>query len=248
MGKKVAIRAVRILDRLTDLCILLVCVVVLSMCAYALYDNFMIYNNAVDNSVLTYRPVKNKTLVEAGVINDDQVAWLTIDDTTIDFPVMQADNNSKYLNMDPYGNYSLSGSIFVDYRCAGDFSNMFTLLYGHHMQNGAMFGALDNYKDATFFYAHRTGTLTVKDKIYDIMPYAVVPTDVTAYCIFYPSDEDIEELVQYIDDNALYKVDPIEGANIVGLSTCADATSGDRLVVFCNIVEREEQESESEGI
>ena len=240
--------SIRFIDRLIDLAILVVCIVVLSMCGYALYDNFMIYNNAIDTSVLTYRPVKNKTLAEAGIINDDQVAWLTIDDTNIDFPVMQADNNSKYLNMDPYGNYSLSGSIFVDYRCAGDFSNLFTLLYGHHMQNGAMFGALDNYKDATFFYAHRQGTLTVKDTIYDIIPYAVVPTNVQAFCIFYPSDEDIDELVEYIDEHALYKVDPIKDANIVGLSTCADAVSGDRLVVFCNIVEREEQPSESESI
>ncbi|MBR1845920.1 MAG: class B sortase, partial [Oscillospiraceae bacterium] len=60
---------------------------------------------------------------------------------------MQGETNGKYLNTDPYGEYSLSGSIFLDSRNAGDFSDSYSLVYGHHMADGMMFGALDAFFD-----------------------------------------------------------------------------------------------------
>lgn len=51
------------------------------------------------------------------------VAWLTIDDTKIDYPVMQGKDNTEYLNKDPYGDYALAGSIFLD-GCAAAHSRL----------------------------------------------------------------------------------------------------------------------------
>ena len=75
------------------------------------------------------------------------VGWIVVDDTNIDYPVMQGYDNSQYLNLDPYGEYSLSGSIFLDSRNSSDFTDPYSIIYGHHMEYGKMFGAIDDYLD-----------------------------------------------------------------------------------------------------
>jgi SrtB family sortase len=63
----------------------------------------------------------------------DLVGFLTVEGTNIDYPVMQGIDNSHYLNTDPFGAYSLSGSIFLDSRSSPDFSDEYSVIYGHHM-------------------------------------------------------------------------------------------------------------------
>ena len=87
-------------------------------------------------------------------INPEIVGWIKGEGTGIDYPVMQADNNSYYLTHLYNGEYNNNGSIFMDYRNSGDFSDKNTVLYGHHMRNGNMFGDLEQYKDQEFFNAH----------------------------------------------------------------------------------------------
>lgn len=87
-------------------------------------------------------------------INPEIVGWIKGEGTGIDYPVMQADNNSYYLTHLYNGEYNNNGSIFMDYRNSGDFSDKNTVLYGHHMRNGTMFGDLEQYKDQEFFNAH----------------------------------------------------------------------------------------------
>lgn len=55
---------------------------------------------------------------------------------------MQGEDNMEYLNKDPYGDYSLSGSIYMDSRNTSDMSDDYLLLYGHHMENDYMFGSI----------------------------------------------------------------------------------------------------------
>ena len=68
--------------------------------------------------------------------NSDVVAWLYIPDTNVNFPVVKGPSNYTYLNLNYEGNYSISGSIFMDIACSSDFSDAETLLYGHNMHNG----------------------------------------------------------------------------------------------------------------
>ena len=136
-------------------------VLALLVVAYGLYDAWYVYNKANDDSYLRYKPVPGESMAEDMPITDDMVAWITIDDTNIDYPVMQGDNNMEYLNINPYGEYSLSGSIFLDSRNAEDFSDDYSILYGHHMEHGAMFGALDDFYDNDYLRNHSTGTLIV---------------------------------------------------------------------------------------
>ena len=82
---------------------------------YALYDTMYVYDHATGRDYLGFKPdsENQENSVLAATISDDMVAWITLDDTNIDYPVMQGSSNNAYLNTDPFGNYSLSGSIFL---------------------------------------------------------------------------------------------------------------------------------------
>ena len=67
---------------------------------------------------------------------------------------MQGETNLEYLNLDVCGNFALAGSIFLDTRNERDFSDPHSILYGHHMENSAMFGDLDLYKDEECCLTH----------------------------------------------------------------------------------------------
>lgn len=88
-----------------------------------------------------------------------QVAWLKIDGTHIDYPVMQANDNTWYLSHDYYGDTAASGAVFLDFRNAPDFSNELSIIYGHRMNGDLMFSDVAKYRDADFFTAHMTGEL-----------------------------------------------------------------------------------------
>ena len=116
--------------------------------AYALWDNNQVYA-AVDNvqgELLQFKPAADgengASFEELLAINSDVKAWLTLDNTAIDYPVVQGENNFSYINTDVYGDFALAGSIFLDSDCDGSFHDPYSLLYGHHMENSKMFGDL----------------------------------------------------------------------------------------------------------
>ncbi len=77
--------------------------------------------------------------------NADVVAWIDFPGQSISYPVVQAGNNETYLNLTFAGTRSSLGSIFLDYRNDGIASDGNTIIYGHNMRNGSMFGTLKKY-------------------------------------------------------------------------------------------------------
>ena len=229
MSRKVIIFADKLFDRIVILASLLFFLV----CIYAMYDAVMVYYNANDSSVLKYKPdLSNPEVLRE--ISEDAIAWITVDDTRIDYPVMQGKNNKEYLNKNPFGRYSLSGSIFLDARNKSDFSDRYSLLYGHHMDYGAMFGALDEFKDKEYFDSHRTGQLiTVGGKMYKIRFFAAVKVLATDELVFRPNYTSPESLVKMLAQSAMiYEPPDIKGElKLIALSTCQEADTIDRMVV-----------------
>ena len=174
-GKKI----IRLIDGLIDKSILLICIVLFLLGSYGLYDSYMVYQQATDNSILKYKPGYETDDETDKKITGNMVAWLTIDDTNIDYPVMQGEDNNEYLNKDPFGNYALSGSIFLDRRNNPEFKDYYSLIYGHHMEHGMMFGAIDEYLNEDYFNSHRTGSLVVGKKTYKIRIFAVLECEAT---------------------------------------------------------------------
>ena len=217
-----------ILETILDKTAMAVCILLFLIGCYSIYDSISIYYNAQDKSLLKYKPSMERP--EAiKEISDEAVAWLSLDNTEIDYPIMQGVDNSKYLNTDPYGDFSLSGSIFLDYRNSPDFSDQYSLVYGHHMSNGVMFGALDSYTDPDYFNEHTTGNLIVGETSYEIRLFACVDGDANDDRIFDPGQNALTH--EHIKNLAVNYKSPDENLNIIGLSTCTEETTG-RIIVF----------------
>ena len=204
------------------------------ICLYAMIDAYNVYVGASDTGILKYKPVAGNTEI-LRELSGDAVAWLTVDNTKIDYPVMQGETNSEYLNKDPYGEFSLSGSIFLDSRNEKMFSDPYSLIYGHHMEYGAMFGSLDGYADREYFDAHKTGTLTViKGAEYKITFFASCKAQATEKVIFDPTESNNQALLEYLKKHAII-YDPrgvSAGSKLIALSTCQSAESNERMIVF----------------
>ena len=129
----------------------------------------------IDNTIW---PVVDFEALKA--INPDIAAWIYIEGTNINYPVVQSDDNNYYINRLFNGNYSKVGSIFMDYRNPTDLSGRNTVLYGHNMQDGSMFNQINNYKEQAFFDQHPTALLMTPDKNYRIEFVAGYITDMNS--------------------------------------------------------------------
>lgn len=97
-------------------------------------------------------------------VNGDCIGWLSIDGTSISYPVMYTPSEpQKYLRRSFYGQYSQSGVPFLDGRCSTDGGNL--IIYGHNMKNGTMFSDLKKYLNTDFLNAHRTVRLETADGV-----------------------------------------------------------------------------------
>ena len=228
-------KTIRFMDSAVNRIVAILCLLLFLICLYAMIDAVNVYLNANDKSVLKYKPQLGHGSEALGELSDDAVAWLTIDNTSIDYPVMQGRNNDEYINKDPFGEFSLSGSIFLDSRNRGDFSDPYSILYGHHMEHGAMFGALDDFNKQEYFDQHRTGTLiTTSGQDYTIRLFAACKADATEKTVFDPPESNNEELLQYLKQHAsVFEPQGVDAqSRILAMTTCQSAENIERMAVF----------------
>lgn len=193
-----------------------------------------------DADLLHYKPAAAAdaapTLAELQALNPDVCGWLTIDGTHIDYPLVQGATNMDYVNRDVYGNFSLSGAIFVDNRSAADFSDRYTIIYGHHMDNGAMFGDVSKFTEADFFAAHPTGSLLLPDAAYTIELFACLTADAYDQTIYTPEQyaDGTQALLDAAQAQAVQRraLDATPQDKLVALSTCAGAETNGRVVLL----------------
>ena len=102
--------------------------------------------------------------------NSDMIGWIKIEDTNINYPVMQTEINNPtfYINRNFEKKESISGTPFIDSRCTLKSENI--IIYSHNMKNGTMFGELTKYKDEEYYQKHR---VIIFDTIYEEREYAV---------------------------------------------------------------------------
>lgn len=110
---------------------------------------------------------------ELSNINSDIVAWIVIDGTNINYPIVQSTNNTYYLKHSFYKKYSNYGTIYMDATANKDFSSLNTFIYGHYTANKSMFGELGNYMKQSFFEEHPyiiiyTPETTIKAEIFSV--------------------------------------------------------------------------------
>lgn len=111
--------------------------------------------------------------------NDEVKGWISIPDSKMEFPVVQADNNDYYLEHDFYKNYNSNGVPFLDYRTEiSDAKNLDdnTLIYAHNIHGGRFFAELCNYKELEYYKERPVITF---DSVYDEMQWKIVACFIT---------------------------------------------------------------------
>ena len=163
------------------------------------------------------------TLDFSGIINDfpDVVAWIVLDNTVINYPVVQGDDNVFYLTHLPNGEKHTMGSIFMDYRNAPDFSDKNTIIYGHNMASGDMFAALNHYRSQEFYEAHPVMKIKTPHHHYILTLFA-------AYII----DSAMETVPINFDDHQAFKNYVTQAVQRSDFTADVDINYGDRLVTL----------------
>lgn len=247
----------RFLNFIISFLLVLIFIIATAYALFALNDNRRIYSAAenVQADMLKLKPdKKNPNFAELLSINPDVCAWLTMDGTNIDFPVLQGESNLSYINRDVYGKFALAGSIFLDSQNAKDFSDSYNLVYGHHMDGGNMFGDLDLYKKHDFFQKNNTGTLLLPNRVYKLKVAAVLITGVSDSNIFelqrWPQKWE-EGQLDYIRSRALFVREDVLNAlekskypQIISLTTCTSEFTDARTVVLAQMIPEENIDKE----
>lgn len=223
------------LNDLHDGLLMIAFVVGIAVSCYGLYDVWYIYGHAGGAGLADFTPDSPEYELADLPITDGMVGWISFDETGINFPVMQGDSNLTFLNKDPYGNFSMSGSIFLDSRNAPQFTDEYSMIYGHHMEYGRMFGALDAYLDRDYAYAHRNGTLLIgREGLVrcSLTVFAVLKTDAEESAAF--DVENPSNARDFILSHAQIKLGS-PGERILALSTCDGEDDAMRIIVVCGI-------------
>ncbi len=155
----------------------------------------------------------------------DVVGWIYCADTPINYPIVQAQDNSYYLRRLLDGTWNIAGTIFIDYRNASDFSDWNSIVYGHNMKNGSMFGSLLNYKQSEYYEEHPVLYLLTPEQDYTIQlisGYTTSATEAKTYG-FPDAVEGRDELIENALQHSTFEAEVQIGDEdrIITLSTCA---------------------------
>lgn len=205
----------------------------------------VVVHRDVANDEIVYEVLEEyKTLINK---NKKLIGWIKIDDTLIDYPVMQTVNNDYYLNHNFNQEEDKNGCIFMDYQCDVLEGCDNYILYGHNMQSGKMFGSLDNYSDEDYYKKHPT---ILFDTIYEKGTYEIMyvfrskvysEEDITfKYYQFINagSEKEFNSYLKEMADMSLYDtgVTASYGEQLLTLSTCDYQEKQGRFVVVAKRV------------
>ena len=160
-------------------------------------------------------------------VNEDVVGWIYVDALPdISYPIVKGKDNQTYLHQTYEKNYNFAGTIFVDYENSGDFSDCNTLVYGHNMKNGSMFGHLKKFRENDKLYKQDKyfWILTPERNYrYEIISAYTTGVNSDTYTLFKGPGEEFEKYLETIKGYSEIQTDDTDLTikdRIVTLSTC----------------------------
>ena len=262
---------IKIIETVMKVIVAIVATVIILFAAYSLYDTFYVNRHAFSSYELKqYRPLAAEDENNNGSdydqdgfgklkeLNPDARGWISIYDTSIDYPLVQGEDDLEYASKDVYGKSSITGAIYLKTENAEDLSDPYNVIFGHHMDNGAMFGDLEKYKKEDYFDSHIEGWLYADGRYYRLDVFAEMMTDAYDENVYDIKALTISERIDYILTNSDYSknlsdsdrkalelfeeegkkvLDQLQAsgdpAMVIALSTCESAITNGRIVVFC---------------
>ena len=154
--------------------------------------------------------------------NKDIIGFIQYENADIAYPVVKSEDNVDYLRADLNKNYSPFGTIFVDKRCEADFSSVNTIIYGHHMRDGSMFGKLEEYinkngiEGESFYIYTRDSRLE-----YKLVSSEIIVDNKENFNKMVSDDKDeLLEWIKPISTRYIYDKEKDKGENFVTLISC----------------------------
>lgn len=250
---KKAAMAARVGNRILSIMAGILILLMLSYGVYSLWDTYKIYANSfADEELLKFRPTDdgedNPTLKDLKKLNPDVKAWIQVPKSNIDYPVVQGQDDMEYINKNVYGEFELSGAIFLSCLNKDDFSDPYNLVYGHNMKNGGMFADVADFTNKEYFETHQKGKLYLTDATRKIRFFACMKVTAADAKIYHPDGyrkENLKDLLDYIQANAVqYRdVNVADESSLIALSTCSEAETNGRVVLIGKL-EREVAEKQ----
>lgn len=233
--------------------------VVILLIGIMLISSYFIYKNMqedkkqeeifeeLENIVTTNETNEEKEQQEDNVnlnklykINNDIVGWLKIENTNINYPVMQTkDRPDYYLRKNFYKEYSVFGTPYIDENCDIENGNNL-IIYGHHINGNKMFGELENYKNEEYYNKHKfIKFYTLNEKaeyeIISVFKTTVYNDKGFKYYQYYnlEDEREFETFINKCKELSLYDTQKIAkyGDKLLTLSTCEYSQNNGRLVV-----------------
>jgi sortase B len=172
--------------------------------------------------------------------NEDIVGYLKIEDTSIDYPVVQSTDNDYYLSYNAYKKSDKNGALFLDYENDTSRDDPNTIIYGHNMLLDNMFHSLRYYRTVDYYNSHR---YIIFDTLYaeqtwEIFSVYITLTDFEYIQVYFSGLDKFGAMLNIIKQSSLYEtgVDVTQNDRILQLSTCTSGAPDERLVIAAKLV------------
>lgn len=156
--------------------------------------------------------------------NKDIIAWIYSEETPINYPIVQSNDNDYYLRRLIDGTYNQAGTIFLDCKNSSNFEDYNSIIYGHNMKNDSMFGTISNYKDQEYYEKHKEMFLITENKNFKIELFAGFISSSESDLYNFPKTSGTnEKLINTAIKNSTFKsnVAVTKEDRIITLSTCS---------------------------
>lgn len=157
--------------------------------------------------------------------NKDYRGWITVNGTSISYPMVKGADNDYYLKRSFDRNYDINGTVYMDYRNLGFGFSKHIILYGHNMKDGSMFGELKKYKDERFALENRI--IEIEDfygtRYFEIYASYYAAAESSLITTEFSNTTEFQTFIdeQIVKSNVNYDLRPDENSYILTLVTCS---------------------------
>ncbi|WP_191702202.1 class B sortase [Solibacillus merdavium] len=216
--------------------------VVMIVCAVIVVRHYLGYSEVNEKLEQAQQTMELGELKELQQQNNNIIGWLTLENTRLNNPVLQTDNNEFYLKHNYLDEKSRGGSIFADFR-NDVMEDRHTIFYGHVLRNGTMFGDLTKFNEQAYAVEHAVFYYETDANRYALHVFAAYETTTDFYYIETQFTNDtFDQFLLDIQQKSSIKM-PVEVANsdkIATFSTCTTSPDDkERFVVHTKVVELE---------
>lgn len=190
---------------------------------YEVDDEYVEENNYINPYYKDYSKYYNDLLE----LNSDTIGWISVNNTKINYPVVQSQDNNYYLDKAFDKTRNTAGWLFVDYRNNMDYIDKNTIIYGHGLfRNGVMFSTLKNVLNENWYTNSQNLDIifSIKEKKYTWKIFSIYTIDVTNDYLYtdFTTDEEFIEFINLLSNRSIYNfnVEVTASDKILTLSTC----------------------------